>query len=246
MSDIVRFSHLKAYGRSAMHGRHSRTVERPQTAAMQLGEGVDALLFGHKQVCGFPGAQRRGKEWEQFQADHDGQLILTGKDYDRANRMTDAIRGNEVAAPFLIGAYQQTILFRWNAMDCRATPDVRNDTERFLTELKTSASSDPARFAWHALRMQYHAQMRMQNIACRDMALDHYIVCCEAEEPYPVTVFRLTEKALEVGEKLLIMWSETLKNCEASQTFPPYSSTICEIDMPDEDEVGLVFAEEVE
>lgn len=230
----VRFSHLRAYGRSPLHGWHARTQpETKPTAAMELGSAVDALLFKHKRVVAYPGATRRGKEYDAFVAANEDALILTGTDFAKAQRMADAVASCKMAEPWLKGAYQQTILFDWNGMPCRATPDVKGDG--FLTELKTSASSDPAKFAWHALRMSYHAQMRMQNLACQDSALDHFIVCCESNEPYPVTVFRFEQRALDAGEKLLVLWSETLKNCEASQHFPPYSSTICPIDVPDEE-----------
>lgn len=235
----VRFSHLRAYGRSPLHGWHARTqAELKPSAAMELGSAVDALLFKHKGVVGYPGAQRRGKEYEAFASAHADGIILTMAEFTKANRMADAISSCKAAEPLLKGTYQKTILFDWNGMPCRATPDVIGDG--FLTELKTSASSDPAKFAWHALRMSYHAQMRMQNIACRDSALDHYIVCCEAEDPHPVTVFRFEQRALDAGEKLLVLWSETLKNCEASQHFPPYSSAICPIDVPD-DEIEYDF-----
>jgi len=38
----VRFSHLKAYGRSAAHGLIARTKEFPPTSAMERGTGVHA------------------------------------------------------------------------------------------------------------------------------------------------------------------------------------------------------------
>ena len=67
----VRFSHLRAYGRSAMHGHHARTQpEQEPTAAMQLGSAVHALVLGNKPVVAYPGAVRRGKEWEAFAAAH--------------------------------------------------------------------------------------------------------------------------------------------------------------------------------
>lgn len=245
MTDLgpVRFSHLRAYGKSAMHGHMARTApDRKPSAAMELGSGVDALLFGHKDVLPYTGAVRRGKEYDAFVADHVGAIILTVNDFNKACAMTGAIKTCELAKPWLEGAYQETILFRWNGIDCRSTPDVHGD--KFLTELKTSASSDPVKFPWHALGMHYHAQMRMQNIACRDMALDHYIVCIESKEPYPVTVFRVDEAALEAGEKLLVLWSERLKQCEASGQFPPYASCICPIELPDLEEAGLVFGED--
>ena len=237
----VRFSHLRAYGRSAMHGQHARLNDAKQTSAMQRGTAVHALLFGTRRVCGYPGSQRRGKEYDAFAAANPDSEILTMTEYDKSRRMADAVRACKEAEPMLKGVAEETVKFRWMGLDCRATPDVRGPD--YLTELKTSSSADPMRFPWHALRMHYHAQMRMQNIACGMKALDSYIVCVEATEPFPVQVFRIDEKALDAGEKLLILWAERLKGAEASQAFPAYTSCVMPIDLP-EDDSGLIFPEE--
>lgn len=227
-----------------MHGAYARTKpELPPTDAMQLGSAVDAMLFGHKKVYGWEGKVRRGKEWDAFQAEHADGVILTNKAFYAARNMADALQSCKVAEPFFKGAFQQTRLFRWNGLDCRATPDVIGDG--FLTELKTSMCSDPNRFPWHARSMAYHAQMRMQNIAINDAAQDCIIVCIESKEPYPIQVFRLTEKALAEGEKCLIAWSERLKIAEQSSSYPPYSTCIMPLDVPD-DEDNLIFPEEDE
>ena len=238
----VRFSHLRAYGKSAMHGQHARLQDGDATYAMQRGTAVHALLFGTRQVCGYPGSQRRGKDYDAFAAEHQDHEILTMAEYDKARRMVDAVRASKVAEPVLEGVFEETIRFHWNGLECRATPDIRNPL--FITELKTSATSDPMRFPWQALRMHYNAQMRMQQIGCGyDIKLSCYVVCVESAEPFPVTVFRIDERALEMGEKLLVSWAERLKSAEESQQFPAYSQCIVPIDLPDE-ESELVFPEE--
>ncbi len=242
MNQPVRFSHLRAYGRSAMHGAFARTrPELPPTDAMQLGSAVDALVFGHKTVIAWEGAVRRGKEWDAFKVQHEDKIIVPLKGFYAARNMADAIHDCRVAEPFLKGAYQKTTLFRWNGLDCRATPDVIGDG--FLTELKTSMCSDPNRFPWHARSMAYHAQMRMQNLAIKDVAAACMIVCIESKEPYPVQVFQLTDKALQEGEKCLIAWSERLKIAEQSASYPPYTTCVMPLDVPD-DESELIFPEE--
>ena len=238
----VRFSHLRAYGRSPMHGHHARLHDKDQTVAMQRGTAVDAMLFNTRKVCGYPGSQRRGKEYDAFAAANPDTEILTIAEYGKARLMVDAVRQCKVAEPMLKGITQKTILFRWNGLDCRSTPDIRGAD--YLTELKTSSSADPMRFPYHALRMHYHAQMRMQALACSDTSiLDCFIVCVESAEPFPVTVFRMDEKALEAGEKLLMLWAESLKNCEKSQTFPPYAQCVMPIDLPDDLELDYSTTE---
>lgn len=240
----VRFSHLKAYGKSAAHGLHARTVESKPNAAMRIGTATHALVFGTKEVCGYPGKQRRGKEYDAFVAEHPDSEILTMDEYDKSRWMADAVRESKVAQPWLAGVIEQTIRFRWMGLQCRATPDVRGPN--FLTELKSSSSSDPERFPWHAKRMFYHAQMRMQEIACEDAIDDCWIVCVESNAPFPVTLFHIEERALQVGEKLLMLWAERLKVSEASRSWPPYVTCSVPIDIDDEEEHALIFPEEEE
>lgn len=243
----VRFSHLRAYGRSGVHGYQAR-FEPPllaETYAMERGTAVHALLFGTRKVVGYPGAVRRGKEYGAFVAEHPDAEILTGAEYDKARRMADALRASEVAKPYLTGKTEQTILFNWMGEQCRSTPDVCGTD--FVTELKTCPVSEPSRFNWHALRMHYHAQMQYERIAADasgGFAEAAYIVAVEATEPHPVTVFKLTERALEQGEKLLVLWMERLRGCEQSKQWMPYVSSVVDLDVP-EDEPQFTFAEEI-
>jgi hypothetical protein len=236
----VRFSHLRAYGRSAMHGHLARSKEMKPTAAMELGSAVHALVLDNHAVIAYPGATRRGKEWEAFKAAQSPKaIILAAGDYEKAQGMAKAVAASEVAKPYLQGEVEETIEFPYLYLPCRATPDVRG--RKFITELKTAMTSDPARFQWHALRMHYHAQMMMQLSACDwkgyDKVEDAYIVCVESAEPYPVTVFKFTVRALDAGYKLLTLWAERLKNCELSNEFPAYSQAVVELDVPDDTEL---------
>lgn len=255
----VRFSHLRAYGRSGVHGYQARFgVEPEETYAMERGTAVHALLFGTRKVTGYPGATRRGKEYEAFVAAHSDTEILTGAEYDKARRMADALRESDVAKPFLTGETEKKLLFNWMGEACRSTPDVRGAD--FVTELKTCAISEPSRFNWHALRMHYHAQMRYETLAAaweisgHDIAraldltpigrVSAYIVAVEATEPHPVTVFKLTQRALEQGEKLLVLWMERLRGCEKSQQWMPYVSSVVDLDVPDE-ALELTYGDEI-
>ncbi len=208
--------------------------EGDPTYAMQRGTAVHALLFGTRKVVGSHGSVRRGKEYDAFAAAHIDHEILTAAEFDKARRMADAVRACKLAEPYLKGVVETTLLFRWIGLDCRATPDVNAPSH--LTELKTAASAEPLKFTYQALRMAYHAQMRMQQIACGDKR-PCFIVCVESAEPFPVTVFELDKRTLEIGEKLLMTWAERLKNCEASGTYPPYCQSVYPLMAPEDFEL---------
>ncbi len=240
----VRFSHLRAYGRSPMHGQAARLRDIEPTVAMERGTAVHALIFGTRKVCGYPGATRRGKEYDAFVAANPDTEILTGAEFAKVQRMADAIRQCKLAEPYLQGTHEQTLLFRWMGLDCRSTPDCRGDG--FVTELKTAQTSDPMRFVWHARRMHYHAQLRFEEygaVANKHRVEDHWLVCVESDDPHPVTVFHLEPEAREEGEKLLTLWAERLKNSEASQSFPPYVTCAVPLVWPKEEELELVYGD---
>ncbi len=240
----VRFSVLKAYGRSALHGYHARVTEMKETVSMQKGTAVDAMIFGHRKVCGYPGAVRRGKEYDQFVSDNPDSEILTMKDFDTARYMADAVLSCEYAKPWMIGVTQQTLLFDYMGLLCRATPDIRGDG--FLTELKTCRDASDYRFPWQARSMGYPVQLWMQKVACE---LNGYpiqrllIVAVESTRPCPVTVFELTERSQDKAARQMMLWMERLKACENSGQFPAYSQAIVPLDEP-EDDVDLVYADE--
>ena len=246
LSDLpVRFSHLRAYGRSAMHGYHARTTEMAQTSAMQKGTAVHALILGGRKIMGYPGAVRRGKEYDAFVAENPDAEILTMSDYDKANRMADAVRANQLAMPVLSGYCETRLNFEWNGLQCRATPDVRGLD--YLTELKTCSNSDPNKFLWHALRMAYPAQLWFQHIGCELNGFSiqrHYIVAVESAEPYPVTVFEIQPRALDQAAKTLALWAERLKTCEQSGMWPPYAQSVVPLDVPDDEMPQLVYGDE--
>lgn len=233
---IFRFSHIRAFGRSAMHGLHAVQNEMKQTPAMQKGTAVDAMLYGTRKVVGCELVRNpKHAAYQEFMAANPDAEILTMADYDKACRMVEAIRASKTAEPWLKGVHQETLRFEYNGLQCRATPDTRGNG--FLTELKTTHDGSPEKFRWHALRMAYHAQMWMQGVACQSHGfnIDRYmIVCVEANPPHPVTVYEWDATALEQGSRLLTLWTERLRVCMESKVYPPYSDAIVPLGIPDE------------
>lgn len=215
---------------------------------MRIGSGVHGLLLGEP-VVAYPGKVRRGKEWDAFQSEHTSATILTIKEHDRARSIADAVRANSLALQVLTsGECEQTIHWEWMGRACRSTPDVRGILS--IGELKTTKCAEPDRFVREAIVRAYHAQQAFYRLAMEAAGYGRArrvnMVAVESLEPHAVTVLQLTDRALEQGEKLCRGWMERLLGFEAANVYPGYLETIGEFDVPDDDDVGLVFGSDEE
>jgi exodeoxyribonuclease VIII len=234
--DPLRFSRLKLMGKSPAH--YAAYVPQP-TGAMETGSAADALLLGGQKVLAYPGPVRRGKEYEAFCASNPGALIVTQKEGAIAYGIAEAVTSCPDAVRLLTGIRQHTMLWDFNGRPCRGTPDVRGNG--FLTDLKTGETSDPRFFPFKVRRFAYHAQMSFYEtgvaLANLPPVTQSYIVAVEQAPPHVVTVYRLTEEAIELGARLWRLWFEQLQVCEASGAFPPYSQSIVDLELFDDNEL---------
>lgn len=236
--DRLHFSDLKLIGTSPLH---YKTRPKKRTRSLSVGSGLHAMLFDTARVVCYEGI-RRGKKWESFAEEHQDALLMIESEYHPIKGMASAIRRHTVAMRLLEGEREQTIQWRMAGFDCEGTPDVfkvnEYDAEDSLVELKTTASSDPRRFIRDTWKYHYPAQLAWYRQGLleskRANPQHHYIVAVESSAPYPVTVFRVTEQAIERGERTWRLWLERLKVCRESDYWPAYTESIVDIDAEDD------------
>lgn len=230
----LRFSQLR---RMAQSPAHYLAGPEPSSSAIDIGNAADALILDpdSAKVLAYPGAQRRGKEWEKWRDEHDGYQIVTQREYAVAQGMAASVSLHLDACRLLTGVVRETRLWALQGRSCRGTPDVRGNG--FLADLKTGETSDPRRFPWKVQRFAYHAQLAWYQDGVEASGLlrpeECYIVAVEQSPPYVVTVFRLTPNVLDLGRRLYRLWFEHLKICEDTGEWPGYTSSIVDLDLPD-------------
>lgn len=226
---------------------------------LRFGTACHEMLLGRpEQVAVWSGGKRQGKEWDKFRvasADCGFATILNTKEWAHAKSVVESLRRHSRACELLFAAdavIEQRIDWSLMGKAMRSTPDARSKTTRHLADLKTTVSSEPRRFHWHSLRYYYHSQAALYRRAIAAIEgwtpEDCYIVAVEKPPPHPVTVFRFTDEALLMGDKLIRLWMEQLLACERANVWPGYSSSDVELDVPREGGDGdnapdLVFAE---
>jgi hypothetical protein len=234
MNEPLRFSRLRLMG--SCPAKYAHGYVEP-SSAMDVGSAVHSHMLSGKTISFYPGKVRNGGEWEKWEADHPDDLILTKKEFAAAKAMEKSIRSSSLAMSKLEGIRELTRLYDFDGRPCRSTPDV--DNPDFLTELKTGETAEPRRFAYKVRDFCYHGQLAWYDQAVGGRK-DHFVVAVEAKPPYVVTVFRLLPPSIEQGRKLIRLWLEQLKNCEASNEWPGYCQSIVDLDVSDTE---LTFAD---
>jgi hypothetical protein len=246
----VRFSTLKMFSQSPAHYLHAARRGYDESLSMRIGSGAHAILFGQPYTT-WTGKTRNGKIWDAFREEHSGELILNAKELSEAQAMVDAIRSHEIASRLLFSpgtVVEQRIDWQWQERAFRSTPDAANRTT--CVDLKCLRSADPERVRWQSLKMFYHAQAALYRMALNSDGQhnikENYLVVVENKAPYPVTVLRFKETALEMGERSLCLWMEQLRNCESSGAYPGYVQTIVDLEIPGDGLDGFTFEEDEE
>lgn len=243
----VRFSWIKNFSLSAAHAFQAvQDLDLfPSTLATRIGSGTHAMTFGQPVYRYVP--RRSGKAWDLFKADKGSAPILSAKEWEQSELISAAIKSNDLASQLLFGPgviVEQPLDWTIDGRACRGTPDARGPYT--LTDLKTCKTSQPERFVRDATWRAYHAQLawyrRGIELATGKRPEECYIVAVESRAPYAVTVLRLTERALDYGDRLWRIWWEQLRVCEESGVWPAYSESITDFDVPDETE--LVFGDD--
>lgn len=240
----LHWSDLKLMGQSPMHVRHRIENATEPTAAMLFGTLVHSLVLGGDVVV-YEG-ERRGNAWKDFAAAHEGRTVVTAKEAAEARRVADAVRNDPVAAPLLVGRHEVAWKTKMHGRECGGRIDVVG--HGYTVELKTTNDASPHRFSWQCRRMCYASQLAWYadaRIAMGQDPGDAYIIGVETKAPYPVTVLRVTGRALEEGRRLNRLWLERLAACEAADEWPGYVQSVVDLDIVED--AGLIIdGEEVE
>jgi hypothetical protein len=254
----LRHSALKRIGQSPLH-----YAARVDASAKWLDKGSGA----HSAILGGPrlvvwdknsdkGNQcpRRGKDYDAFEADHAGALILLPDEYEQVQQMRMSVLRCPEAMRVLKGVRETTVLWDASGRVCRGTPDV--DGGSFVTELKTTKCADPRKFKWDALKFCYHGALAwyMDGLSMQRgrevMPEAAFIVAVESIAPFDVVVYRLPDTndrlSLDAGRRMNRAWFERLRACEESDQWPGYAQSIVDLSLGEEEPQLVFSAEEAE
>jgi hypothetical protein len=237
----LRFTHLKAIGKSPLHYAHALTNGRTDSAPMRLGRIVHWNVLGgmpddeEGRIVLWDGT-RSGNAWKAFAKENEGHEIVTPSEWEKAMAIADAVNADPIAASVLVGTKETQLKWRIGTRDCTSRPDVLNADTGVLVDLKTTTDASLSGLKRQAWKMAYHAQLSFYADAARYNGVDVcevYIVGVEVAAPYAVTTLRLTPRVLEEGRRMYRSWFERLMVCEASDDWPAYTRHVETFDVPE-------------
>jgi hypothetical protein len=241
----VHHSRLKKFRLSPAHYLADNEVRTPSTGK---GSAVHSVMLGGKRVVVYEGGARNAKfsKWQDFQAANEGAHIVIPSEAGEVTGMRQSLEAHPEAMRLLDGVRENLIEWEFAGRKCAGTPDVVHLTlpgcrGKVVVELKTSKTAAPWSFPWECKRYGYYtAGSWYANGAETTLAYpagdvsDFFIVTVESTRPWPVTIFRVEDRALTRARMEWRGWMDQLLECERSGKFPAYTDQVVSIGLDDD------------
>jgi len=235
----LHFSHLKAYAKSGAHSLHAVNAPNEPTRPMLISTGVHQVVLGpraDKKIVVFDGSRRQGNAWDEFEAAHAGEEILTLPEWSEAKFIGNALLEDPLIQEKLDGArFEVPLRWRDGEFECSTSGiDIVRPGE--IGDLKGTHCAEPERFKRHAFSMFYHCQLAWYRRGCRANGIDTsrglFVLGYEMEPPFAVVPLEMTEELIDLGERTLSLWLEYLRrdvlSCPAptkAKDWPAYTQS---------------------
>ena len=181
-------------------------------------------------------ATKEGKAWKA--ALPESIQIVKNDDYEKAQMMADAVRDHP-QAKMLFQDYiaEEPIYWTFDGVPCKAKPDIVAEVfgHRYIADLKTTESVNPEAIRKSIAKWGYHRQAAwyLSGMEAVGRPCDAFIfIFVEKTYPYLVTMCQLDEEALAKGMEECLRAVSTLKECQASGTWPCYTREIITLGLP--------------
>ncbi|MDD2966640.1 MAG: PD-(D/E)XK nuclease-like domain-containing protein [Desulfovibrionaceae bacterium] len=220
-----------------------------KTKALDLGHLFHSLVLepetvGKYSLLKYQGNTKAGKE-ERKEAEEQGKITVSAKDWDAACSMRDALLKKPFAKLFFSQKSLQTEQsLYWEetvngvSVPCKLRLDAMANIPRLgiiPVDLKSSLSANPEELPKKIYDYGYHRQAAwylhgLQQVGIHSQVFVFFF--CEKDFPYLVTPITLKQDAIEYGWQQCQAMLESYAQCVQDNYFPCYSNDIIEIDLP--------------
>lgn len=179
------------------------------------------------------------------EAEAAGRVVITSDGLANAQAMAEAVRAHPMAGALLRAAKGFELSLFWEVtingltIPCKARLDMLADLPGFglaLGDLKKTRDASPRGMPRHVLEYRYHVQADWYrsgfSIATGQTSRQFTLVCCEAEPPYMVGLYNISEAAQGLAHREVKADLELLAECIKNDNWPGYPEEVLELDLP--------------
>lgn len=243
--DAIRPSRASHVLVSPLHYLHAMHGPRTSTKSTDLGGATHlAFLEPHRfadEVAVFTGARRAGKEWDKFELENAGKIILNAADHARIGAMLSALNQNPEAKESLIAHAKPEnveVAMTWTneatGLKCKGRMDVFDDN--LIVGFKTSRSAHPRTFPRHAWSFGYQVQWGayvdgVETLSGKPVR-DIIEVVVESKAPHSVMVYRINAEVRGLCRAEWVRALTLIKECQEKKEWPTYAPGIVDLEPP--------------
>lgn len=178
----------------------------------------------------YSGWRKQGKEWEQFQKDNEGFVLLSKPQKVKVEKWVDSAKKNKLVLPFLTGGQPELTLFgELFGAKIKVRADYFNLNGKYIADIKTTSfPADKDNFKYTALETyKYHLSsalylmMLEKHFNCK---LDFYFVVLSKADAKSY-VYKLSEESRRLGEDLVRKAIQEYLNRKATNDWQSASVT---------------------
>lgn len=257
-------SALSAFKRSPKHYLHQKDNPIEATADMNLGSLIHCIVFEpqnydqyfllmDESTKPFPAADYRNganRDWRdglQKRAVEAELILIDAKMKARAEKAKESLLNDKVASELITAKdneFESGITWSKSKSQCKGKLDVRNPY--FIADLKTTKDADPYGFKRLIFQRDIHRQIGMYLDGDAGGQFDPkslkegFVIALENDEPYGVSVHRLTPEVIIDGYKQYMDLLYQFQTCLDTNTWPGYefkakfsSEGIFDVELPE-------------
>lgn len=231
--------------RTPMHARYE--IDHPkQSEDFAFGEACHVCTLEHERFLAeyikaprFSGEGSR-KAKAEFESANASKVVLASNEYERAMAMRDSVRRHVAASRLVQSGGLVEVSGVWvdeqTGIPCKMRADLISDAFSAIVDLKTTRNASEESFHKDAATFGYHRQAAfyLDGLAILGKPLKRFIfIAVEKEEPHAVSLYRLSERAIEKGRRENRTLLNQYAKCCKENAWPGYPAQVIEIDLPE-------------
>lgn len=236
----INASAIKAGATSMLHMREvMECAGKEPSDAMIMGTLVHSAVLEGRMPSRIWDGRKAGKAFDAFEAECQGEIIVTPKEVATLESIRDAVHANPDAMR-LINLTEQEVSIQWSDPvygKAKARLDGFNEVTG-MVEFKTCRKINKRAFVSQAIALGYDLQLGwyvegLAKTKLNGMIPEVHIIAAETEKPFDVAVWRVPKAMINIGRKKAKEIAERYYECCHLGKWPGVCAGVEELVLPE-------------